>query len=157
MRSKHVGFTLIELMIVVAIIAIIAGIAIPGILAARRASNEGAAMANLKSFSTAMTTYNQRQKDQTYPTSTNQFAEYYSHMDTKSGYNYYYSSDSKKYVYCAVPTSLNNGTKIFYVDESNRIFEADADSDKGLGRPSINLNANTSEDRISSFDWTKKS
>lgn len=47
------GFTLIELMIVIAIIAIIAAIAIPGLLAAQRASNERNASASLKTLSTA--------------------------------------------------------------------------------------------------------
>jgi prepilin-type N-terminal cleavage/methylation domain-containing protein len=46
MRER--GFTLIELMIVIAIIAILAAIAIPGILAAVRAANERNASASLK-------------------------------------------------------------------------------------------------------------
>ena len=51
------GFTLVEIMIVVAIIALLAAIAIPNLLRARITANEAAAAATLRTISTALETY----------------------------------------------------------------------------------------------------
>ncbi|MGB7024441.1 MAG: prepilin-type N-terminal cleavage/methylation domain-containing protein [Candidatus Acidiferrales bacterium] len=54
----NAGFSLIELLVVVAIILIIAGIAIPNFMRARMAANEAAAASNVRTITTAAVIYN---------------------------------------------------------------------------------------------------
>jgi type IV pilus assembly protein PilA len=56
-ETKPRGFSLIELLIVVAIILIIAAIAIPNLLRSRIAANEASAVQSMRAINTAQATY----------------------------------------------------------------------------------------------------
>jgi len=134
LRQRH-GFTLVEIMIVVAIISLLAAIAIPNLLRARHNANEAAGIAALRTISTACESYRSAQTPTTYPANLAALvavAPFY--IDTtlaaavgtgtaKQGYYFTYAfTNANQYTCLATPgVSGTTGTRIFFVDESGVI------------------------------------
>jgi prepilin-type N-terminal cleavage/methylation domain-containing protein len=124
------GFTLVEIMIVVAIIALLAAIAIPNLLRARLNANEAAAKSTLKTIVAAATSYASAAGGQ-YPgdlnTLTSASPPYLddtlddsSGTPDKQGYYFDYNQGNSSYSFWvnAAPVSAGTtGNNYFYVDE----------------------------------------
>ena len=67
MRNQEKGFSLIELLIVVAIILTIVAIAVPNFIRARLAANEASAVGSIRSINTSATTYSVYYPAQNFP------------------------------------------------------------------------------------------
>ncbi len=154
--KRNQGFTLLEMIVIILIVAILVALTVPALLAARRVSNATNAFGNLRSFSSAMTTYSQDRSDQKFPLTMEEAQYYYSHIDPKGGYKYYYRSNGSSFVYYAYPISLSNGVKIYYADESNSIFEAEANQ-TNMKDPTLDLSL-LSINRVldPALTWQKK-
>ena len=116
MKQNNKGFSLLELLIVVAIILIIATIAIPSLLRSRQAANESAAVAQVRTITTAEVTY-LSSSGGNYGTITQLVSAGLldsGFNSTKGGYNYSVTSSGTDYTISASPASTNNGRFGYY-------------------------------------------
>src|ERR1700689_2640771 len=107
---KQKGFSLIELLIVVAIILIIAAIAIPNLLRARIAANESSAVASVRTLNTAQISYNSA-----YPT-----VGFGSSLTVLSGLSTACAPPTSAGA-CLIDTQLSSGTKSGYAFTMNGV------------------------------------
>ena len=132
MRRKQKGFSLIELLIVVAIILIIAAIAIPNLIRSKIAANQASAVASLRTLNTSSVLFNTNYG--LYPTALSSLAtngaasstaadmiDNVLSTGTKSGYSFSWSGGGTtgSYAIFASPVTLNStGTVYYYTDQS---------------------------------------
>ena len=119
------GFTLIEIMIVISVIIILAGLSVPSMIRSNVTSNEATTIVNLRSLHTSFVMY-YNDNDKEYPLALADMSQYTStslSQGSKSGYSYVYKRvDEDTYTVNANPERLGKtGSRYFYLDESGII------------------------------------
>lgn len=121
------GFTLVEIMIVVAIIALLAAIAIPNLLRARLNANESAAIGAMQTVSTAAQSWRSSNVD--YPLNLGELSgaapPYIDSVlggGAKQGYSFALTGSTNTFTATARPQTFGTtGNRSFFVDESGVI------------------------------------
>ena len=124
------GFTLVEIMIVVAIIALLAAIAIPNLMRARITANESAAQANLKTISTACETFAAALNGE-YPAAETDltdadppFLNRAYDGESMNGYDYAVTYGAGGYTATATPISAATGTHTYTITTGGILTES---------------------------------
>ena len=115
-KTGQRGFSLLELLIVVAIILIIATIAIPSLLRSRQAANESAAVAQVRTITTALVMYLSSSGGSygTIAQLVNAGLLDAGFNTTKSSYNFSITTNGSDYTILASPAAANSGRYGYY-------------------------------------------